>query len=86
MNAFLRTLRFIGAIFFAAAIVACANGGGAPQQVFHSFTCNGRNDTNKWLETIDLLAYSYGDQYRMVRRSVDDPAERAWLKKMETRH
>lgn len=78
MNALLRTLRFVVALFFAAAIVAYASG---PTQVFHSFTCNGRNDTNKWAETIDLLAYSYGDQYRMVRRSVVDSAEKEWLKK-----
>jgi hypothetical protein len=36
--------------------------------VAHAFSFNGWND--KWAQKVDLLAYSYGDQYRMVQREV----------------
>lgn len=59
-------------------LLACASG---PKQVFHSFHIDGRYDGKPnaegryegWGKEIDLLAYSYGDQYRMVRNSVDEP-------------
>jgi hypothetical protein len=78
MKTLFKRLRSLVALLLAVVLIGCASG---PKEVFHSFTCNGRNDVNKWLETTDLLAYSYGDQYRMVRRSMDDPSEKAWLQK-----
>lgn len=36
--------------------------------VAHAFSFNGWND--KWAQKVDLLAYSYGDQYRAVQREV----------------
>lgn len=50
------------------ALSGCATG---PRVVLHSFSFNGQNDG--WAESIDLLAYSYGDQYRMVRNDVANP-------------
>jgi hypothetical protein len=70
MNTLLKRLRFFVALFFSVALVACASG---PQQAFHSFQFDGRSDTNKWDEKIDLLAYSYGDKYAMVRNSLENP-------------
>lgn len=70
MNTLLKKLRFVAALLFAVALIACASG---PAQVFHSFRFDGRTDTNKWVETIDLLEYSYGDQYQMVRDSLEHP-------------
>ncbi|MGM9425970.1 hypothetical protein [Hydrogenophaga sp. MI9] len=43
-------------------MTACATG---PKLVSHSFNYDGFND--KWADKIDLLAYSYGDQYQKVR-------------------
>lgn len=78
MNTLLKKWRFVVALFFAVALVACAS---VPKQVFHSFQINGRYDGHPdaedkyegWAKDVDLLAYSYGDQYRMVRNSVDEP-------------
>ena len=56
------------------ALLACASG---PKQVFHSFECNGKSDVNKWADTVDLLEYSYGDQFRALRNSMDDPYTKA---------
>ena len=53
------------------ALVACASG---PKTAFHAFSFNGFSD--KWDATIDLLEYSYGDQYRMVRRKLQPPDQR----------
>jgi hypothetical protein len=50
------------------ALSGCATG---PRPVLHSFSFNGQKDG--WAESIDLLAYSYGDQYRMVRNDVANP-------------
>lgn len=47
---------------------ACAS---APTLVTHQFTFSGHAD--KWAQQVDLLEYSYGDQYHMVRDSVDKP-------------
>ena len=55
----------------ALALVACAGG---PKTAFHGFSFDGYFD--KWGDTIDLLEYSYGDQYRMVRDKVEPPRER----------
>ena len=70
MNTLLKKLRFVVALFFTVALVACASG---PKQVFHSFEFDGLRDSNKWIEAIDLLEYSYGDQYAMVRNSLEKP-------------
>lgn len=40
----------------------------ASRQAFHRFSFDGWND--KWVRQIDLLGYSYGDQYYKVRREV----------------
>lgn len=56
------------------ALSACANGtmqGTASAQPYHAFSFDGWFD--KWATQVDLLEYSYGDQYRMVRNSVTDP-------------
>lgn len=50
------------------AISACAIGPKAP---YHAFSFDGRYD--KWATEVELLAYSYGDQYNMVRNSIDNP-------------
>ena len=47
------------------ALAGCATGQSG-KLVNHSFNFNGRNDG--WQQNIDLLEYSYGDQYLMVRR------------------
>ena len=54
-----------------AALTACATG---PKLIDHEFSFDGYFD--KWANTIDLLEYSYGDQYRMVRDKVEPPRER----------
>lgn len=66
----LKRLRFYAALLFAFSLAACASGS---KQVFHSFKFDGRADSNKWVNTIDLLEYSYGDQYRMVSDSLEHP-------------
>jgi hypothetical protein len=44
---------------------------GEPRLVRHSFSFDGWSD--KWVDQVDVLEYSYGDQYRMVRDSVRPP-------------
>jgi len=57
------------------ALSACAGMSPAePKLVNHSFSFDGYSD--KWDSQLDLLEYSYGDQYRMVRRRVEPPRER----------
>ncbi|RTL37456.1 MAG: hypothetical protein EKK53_21025 [Burkholderiales bacterium] len=51
----------------AAALVACAAG---PKLVAHAFTFDGWNDG--WANSVDLLEFQYGDQYRMVQRKSKD--------------
>jgi len=46
-----------------------------PKLVNHSFSFNGKAYGDKWAATVDLLEYSYGDQYRMVRDKVEPPRE-----------
>ena len=45
-----------------------ANASNSQKLVAHAFSFDGWND--KWAQKVDLLAYSYGDQYRMVQREV----------------
>lgn len=63
-------MRLFAAVFLAAlfALSACATG---PKLVAHAFSFDGRSD--KWAAQVDLLEYSYGDEYRMVRNSVTKP-------------
>lgn len=55
--------RIASLLFLAAALSACATG---PRLVAHAFTFDGWNDG--WANTIDLLEFQYGDQYKMVQR------------------
>ena len=57
------------ALFLAGLLAGCATG---PKLVPHAFSFDGRKDG--WHETVDLLAYSYGDQYHKVRRSLESPS------------
>ena len=62
--------RFFAGVLLAVvfALSACATG---PKLVAHAFSFDGRND--EWAAQVDLLEYSYGDQYHMVRNSVTNP-------------
>ena len=64
----MRVMRVLSGLLLVVSVVACASG---PRMVFHGFTFDGRDD--HWMEGIDLLRYSYGDQYHMVRADLDDP-------------
>jgi hypothetical protein len=76
MNTLLKRLRFVVALFFAVALTACAS---APKIALHTFTCNGYSDSNRWIEKVDLLAYSYGDQgSNQLRDTVENPRTK-WL-------
>jgi hypothetical protein len=76
MNSLLKTLRFVFALLFAVALVACASG---PKVALHTFTCDGYSDTNRWIDKVDLLAYSYGDHGpNQLRENADDPRTK-WL-------
>lgn len=78
MNTLLKKWRFVVALFFAIALVACASG---PKQVFHSFQFDGRYDGRPnaegkyegWNKEIDLLEYNYGGQSRMLRDKLNNP-------------
>lgn len=59
---FTRWLALAGLLF---ALAGCATGQSA-KLVNHSFNFDGGYDG--WKQNIDLLEYSYGDQYLMVRR------------------
>ncbi|MDR0457821.1 MAG: hypothetical protein LBH10_02140, partial [Burkholderiaceae bacterium] len=50
------------------ALAGCATPS-QPKLVFHGFEFDGWFD--KWADQVDLLAYSYGDQYDMVRAQAD---------------
>ena len=58
------------------AVSACATSPAQPRLVNHAFSFNGKLFGDKWSDTVDLLEYSYGDQYRMVRDKVEPPKER----------
>lgn len=50
------------ALWVLALLTACASG---PKLVSHSFNFDGFND--KWADKVDLLGYSYGDQYNKLK-------------------
>ena len=50
-------------------LTGCASG---PKLVPHAFSFNGLND--QWADSVDLLAYAYGDGYHMVREDLDQPS------------
>lgn len=58
------------------ALSACTTSPAAPKLVVHAFSFDGKPYGDKWADTVDLLEYSYGDQYRMVRDKVEPPKER----------
>jgi len=64
-------LLFLVLLAISLALSACAAG---PRQAVHSFSFDGWSD--KWATQVDLLEYSYGDQYHMVRDKVRPPKER----------
>lgn len=68
MGKFLAVTRRLVALCMIVALTACATG---PKLVTHGFSFNGWFD--KWATQVDLLEYSYGDQYSMVRNSVANP-------------
>lgn len=76
MTNVLKKFRFLIALFFAVTLVACASG---PKVALHTFTCNGYTDTNKWIEKVDLLAYSYGDRGPNQLRANADDSRTKWL-------
>jgi hypothetical protein len=49
-------------------MAGCATG---PKVVSHGFNFNGLND--RWAESVDLLAYAYGDGYDKVRDDLEKP-------------
>jgi hypothetical protein len=49
-------------------LAGCATG---PKLVSHGFNFNGLND--RWAESVDLLAYAYGDGYDKVRDDLAEP-------------
>lgn len=50
-------------------MAGCATG---PKLVPHAFSFGGLND--KWAKSVDLLVYTYGDQYHMVREDLAKPS------------
>lgn len=56
-------------IWLVLGLAACASG---PREVSHSFSFDGLSD--HWAETVDLLAYAYGDGYHMVREDLSNPS------------
>ena len=65
--------RQVATFVLALVLVACA---ASSSQPWHSFSFDGRFD--KWADQVDLLAYSYGDKYNMVRNSIDQPRSPAY--------
>ncbi len=67
-----RLLRMTAALsiacFMLAGLAGCATGS---KLVDHDFNFNGWYDTPRWVDQVDLLAYSYGDQYHMVRDDIE---------------
>lgn len=59
---------FVGVLMTLALATACSTKVAEP---WHDFTFDGWND--KWYPAHELLEYSYGDKYRMVRASVIKP-------------
>lgn len=65
-NAFAKFLLTLMLVF----LTSCAI---APRETYHGFSFDGWLD--QWASGVDLLAYSYGDRYHMVRRSVPPDRE-----------
>ena len=65
----LRPMRWLLAVCVGLFLVACAGVGG-PKLVVHAFNFEGWNDG--WAKTVDLLEFSYGDQYAPVRAKSTD--------------
>lgn len=63
--ALLKKLLATALLFALLGLSACATG---PKQPWHAFDFDGWGD--KWATKVDLLEYSYGDQYKMVQRQV----------------
>jgi hypothetical protein len=62
---------FLVAVFIA--LSGCANGpdfSASSKLVAHAFSYDGRSDEPRWANQVDLLEYSYGDKYHMVRDTV----------------
>jgi hypothetical protein len=70
MNTVLKRLRFVVALFFAVALVACASG---PKVALHGFSFDGIGDANKWRNQIEILEYNYGGSQRAFRNSLENP-------------
>lgn len=68
MTVMKRTWRALMALWLAVLLAACASG---PKLVSHGFSFNGLHD--KWIESVDLLAYAYGDRYYRVRDDLEHP-------------
>lgn len=68
MNFFRTFVRRLAALVLMLTLAACAS---KPQLVPHAFSFNGWKDG--WADQVDLLEFSYGDGYRMVRNSLDAP-------------
>jgi hypothetical protein len=68
IHLFQRVWRRWLALSLVVAMTACATG---PKVVSHAFSFDGNYD--KWANSVDLLAYAYGDQYHMVRNDVANP-------------
>lgn len=58
--------KYLVTLALAVCLSACAT---AHSQPYHQFTFNGWSD--KWAKQVDLLEYSYGDQYRMVMKKAE---------------
>ena len=68
MTVMKRTWRALMALWLAMLLAACASG---PKLVSHGFSFDALKD--KWAESVDLLAYAYGDGYQMVRNDIANP-------------
>ena len=66
----LRSARWLLALCISLVLVACTTLGG-PKLVVHAFNFDGRHDG--WADQVDLLGFSYGDQYWMTQNSVEKP-------------
>ncbi|MBS0452829.1 MAG: hypothetical protein JSS14_16160 [Proteobacteria bacterium] len=66
----------LGALVLALGACTAAPSQSQPKLVFHSFSFDGKGSGDQWGASIDLLEYSYGDKYRMVRDKVEPPRER----------
>lgn len=72
-SSFRRAQVLLLALFLA--LSACTASPAQPRLVNHAFSFNGKLYGDKWADTVDLLEYSYGDQYRMVRRKAATPQD-----------